>query len=100
MHAHERLRRIHWLYWQIYRTEIDPERYRALFGRELARDFGGLLRLLSWTGFVRRNGSGWHLTERGSFWSHRLQCLFSLTYIDELWQRCRAEAWPREVVLE
>jgi putative addiction module component (TIGR02574 family) len=45
-------------------AEIDPERYRLLFGRELARDFGGLLRLLRWIGFARRNGAGWRLTER------------------------------------
>jgi len=100
MRTDERFRRFHWLYWQIYRTEIDPQAYRARFSRELTQDFGGLLRLMRWTGVVRRDGPVWRLTDRGAFWSHRLQCLFSLTYIDELWRRCRSEAWPREVVLD
>jgi len=100
MRTDARFRCFHWLYWQIYRTEIDAERYRGRFGRDLAQDFGGLLRLMRWTGFARREGGVWRLTERGAFWSHRLQSLFSLTYIDELWERCRAEAWPDEVILE
>jgi hypothetical protein len=30
---------------------------------------------------------------------HRLQQLFSISYIDDLWAQGQAEAWPREVVL-
>jgi hypothetical protein len=99
MQAGDRLRRVHWLYWQIYRMQVDPQHYRKLFGRDLESDFGGLLLLLSVLGMTRREGSLWRLTEFGAVWIHRLQCLFSLSYIDEIWKRCRSEAWPREIVV-
>jgi menaquinone C8-methyltransferase len=95
----ERLRRLHWLYWAIYGTHIKSERYRALFGQPIERDFGRLLLTLQLAGFARRDATGWEVTERGAIWVHRLQSLFSLSYIDELWMRCRHEAWPQEVAL-
>lgn len=96
----ERFRRAHWLYWQIYRTSLDPARYRALFARELDRDFGTILALLPLLGLARRDAAGvWALTERGAVWVHRVQALFSLAYIDELWARAQSEAWPDAVEL-
>ena len=40
-----------------------------------------------------RDAAGWTITERGAIWVHRLQSLFSLTYIDELWKRCQDQPW-------
>jgi oxygen-independent coproporphyrinogen-3 oxidase len=99
MRAGERLRRFHWLYWQVYRTEIDRGRYRALFGRDIEHDFGAALTFLEWLGWAKRDSRAWRLTEAGAIWSHRLQSMYSLTYIDDLWARCRGEPWPKEVVL-
>ena len=50
-------------------------------------------------GLAERRGARWRVTEFGAVWMHRLQQLFSITYIDEVWAQCQAEAWPREVVL-
>jgi hypothetical protein len=30
---------------------------------------------------------------------HRVQQLFSITWIDDVWAQCKAEAWPKAVVL-
>jgi oxygen-independent coproporphyrinogen-3 oxidase len=81
MRASERLRRFHWLYWQVYRTRIDVGRYRQLFGRDLENDFGAALGWLKLFGWTRKEARGWRLTESGAIWAHRLQCLYSLTYI-------------------
>ena len=97
--ASERLRRAHWLYWQVYRTEVDPVRYRELFGRDLERDFAVPLAALVACGMAGRPEGRWRLTERGAIWVHRLQAVFSLAWIDELWSRGLSEPWPAEVVL-
>lgn len=89
-------RRLHWLYWQIYCCRIDPDRYRHLFDRDLHRDFRGLLFLLRLLG-MRRDTV---LTERGAMWVHRLQMLYSLSYIDELWSQAQQEPWPAQIVLD
>jgi oxygen-independent coproporphyrinogen-3 oxidase len=99
MRTSEKFRRFHWLYWQIYRARIEPRRYRDLFGRDLGSDFALLLAALRLLRFVRPAGDALALTERGAIWAHRLQCLYSLTYIDQLWERCRSEPWPQEIRL-
>jgi oxygen-independent coproporphyrinogen III oxidase len=99
MATSERVRRFHWLYWQLYRTEVDACRYQELFGRDLERDFAVVFAGLRLLRMARRNGTRWQVNEFGAVWMHRLQQLFSITYIDEVWMRCQAEAWPKEVVL-
>lgn len=54
------------------------------------------MRLFGWCDVTQNH---LRVTERGAIWAHRLQCLFSLSYIDKLWEKCRREAWPEEVVL-
>lgn len=95
----DQFRRLHWLYWQIYRTRIDPQQYAAAFQRDLTADFWhllGAIRLLGWT---RRDGSALIFTDRGARWSHRFQMLFSLTFIDDVWTQCQKEPWPERIVL-
>jgi coproporphyrinogen III oxidase-like Fe-S oxidoreductase len=96
----ERATRAHWLYWQAYRTRLDPAAYRRRFGRELEGDLGGWLALLRVLGLAHRLlDGGYVLTERGSIWVHRLQALFSLAYIDQLWGLARRDPWPGPVPL-
>ncbi len=99
MQASDRLQRLHWLYWAVYRTRIESVRYESLFGRSVVHDFGFLLSMLRAAGLARRDEAGWKITEAGAVWVHRLQSLFSLTYIDTLWQHCQDQPWPREVIL-
>ena len=94
-----RLRRFHWVYWQIYRTSLDLMEYRSKFGRSFEEDFGRLFRGLRLLGWCESTPSRLKVTERGAIWAHRLQCLYSLTYIDKLWEECRREAWPEEITL-
>ncbi len=97
MKTTSRFRKFHWLYWQLYLTKLDPETYFAVFGSELNKDFSWLLRLLRWSRLMKPD---YRLSERGSYLVHRLQMLYSLTYIDRLWTACRGEAWPERVVLD
>lgn len=99
MRADARLRRLHWLYWAIYRMRVDASRYRQLFGADLGADFRPMWAIFDMLGLSRPERDGWSLTERGAVWVHRLQTLYSLSYVDLLWRRCQQQAWPREVVL-
>jgi oxygen-independent coproporphyrinogen-3 oxidase len=87
------------LYWSAYRTVIEPTAYRRLFDRDLAKDFR-LAIVLAWLlGFLRREADVWRLSDRGADWSHQLQSLYSLSFIDQLWTRCRETPWPNRVTL-
>ena len=65
----------------------------------IEREFGCVFAALRLLGMARREGRRWRVSEFGAVWMHRLQQLFSITYIDQVWQQCQAEAWPQEVVL-
>jgi oxygen-independent coproporphyrinogen-3 oxidase len=91
MRSTPRLQRFHWLYWQIYKTEIDPGRYHELYGRGLERDFRCSLLAMRLPGWLERPDDRLRVTERGAVLAHLLQSLFSLSYIDILWSRCQSE---------
>lgn len=95
----EKFRRLHWLYWQIYRTRIDTEQYAAIYHRDLWSDFRLILGAMWLLGWTRRSGLLYTFTDRGARWSHRIQMLFSLTFIDEVWARCQQDPWPERIVL-
>lgn len=99
LHADERARRVHWVYWALYQTRVSATRYAELFGRDLDADFGGPLRAGRALGWLKPCPDGWRVTEDGAIWGHRLQALFSLDYIDTLWQRCQDDPWPQRVEL-
>jgi oxygen-independent coproporphyrinogen-3 oxidase len=99
MELPERLSRFHWVYWQIYRTSLDTDEYRRKFGRSFDRDFAMLAACMRLFGWCDATQGRLRVTERGAIWAHRLQCLFSLSYIDRVWEKCRRVPWPSEVVL-
>jgi oxygen-independent coproporphyrinogen-3 oxidase len=99
LRSNEKFRRFHWLYWQIYRTEIETREYARLFGRSVEEDFKTIFFILKSLGWIHKENGVWRLKEAGVDWSHRLQSLFSLTFIDTLWTKCQNEAWPERVEL-
>lgn len=100
MMANERLEKMHWVYWQIYKTWIDFSEYRQKFGVHIEDDFYLLIQWLRLLGWGKITPGGMRITEKGAVWAHKLQSLYSLSYIDKLWQTCQDVPWPKEVILE
>jgi len=92
-----RQRRADWLYWQIYNAHIDAAAYVERFGHAIEQDFGRLLRILCAFGYLRREASGYELTESGAIRVHRMQSVFSLNGIDAVWSACQRTSWPEEI---
>jgi coproporphyrinogen III oxidase-like Fe-S oxidoreductase len=95
----EPFRRLHWLYWQIYNTRIDAQKYKDLFHRDVINDFRLLLVLMKLLGWITKEGPVFSCTEKGARWVHRFQMLFSLTFIDDVWTQCQKEPWPKQIIL-
>lgn len=89
-----------WFYWRIYETQFRRSDFRKRFGREFNQVYGKYLRLFSLAGFLKRDdGDEVVLSDKGIFWLHALEDLFSLDYISKLWGTSRQEPWPERVVL-
>lgn len=97
----KRLEMAYWLYWRVYELRINQEDFQDLFGMEASLElvFSRILRPLQLAGMLEKKHGGYHVTDAGAYWIHRLQNEYSLNYINRLWGACRRAPWPMEVTL-
>jgi len=88
-----------WLYWRIYETRIARREFQRRFGEAFDEVYGKYLGPLGRMGFLGDDGENIVLTDRGSYWLHALEDLFSIEYVGRLWGASVQEPWPEEAVL-
>jgi oxygen-independent coproporphyrinogen-3 oxidase len=88
-----------WLYWRIYETRISKGDFARRFGLDFDRVFGRQMKVLSLMGMLDDDGDRIVLTDRGNYWLHAFEDLFSIDYISELWGTSQQNPWPEAVVL-
>ena len=69
------------------------------FSRDFDKVFGTTFAVFERLGFAVDHGDQIDMTDRGNYWVHVLQNLFSLDFIGRVWEVCLAETWPREIEL-
>jgi len=88
-----------WLYWRIYETRFDKTSFKRRFGKDFDRFYGRYVKPLALLGFLKDDGEQIVLSDRGTYWLHALEDLFSIQYISKLWGTSKQEPWPEKVVL-
>jgi oxygen-independent coproporphyrinogen-3 oxidase len=88
-----------WFYWRIYETQFKRSDFKNRFGKEFDEVYGKYIKPMSFPGFLKDDGERIVLTDRGAYWLHALEDLFSLDYISKLWGTSKQEPWPERVVL-
>jgi oxygen-independent coproporphyrinogen-3 oxidase len=88
-----------WLYWRVYETRFRKVDFKRRFGLDFDLAYGSLTKILSVLGFLEERGDEIALTNRGAYWLHVLQDLFSLNYVSRLWGISQQDPWPRGLVL-
>jgi oxygen-independent coproporphyrinogen-3 oxidase len=88
-----------WLYWRIYETNFAKSDFRQRFGLDFDQVYGKYFKLIAPLGFLKESGARVVLSDRGTYWLHALEDLFSIEYISKLWGTSKQEPWPEEVVL-
>jgi oxygen-independent coproporphyrinogen-3 oxidase len=95
----ERMRMAGWLYWRIYETRFSKLDFQNRFGKDFDTVYGKYLSFLRTLGFLQDNGERVVLTDRGSYWLHAFEDLFSIEYISRLWGTAEETPWPESVRL-
>jgi coproporphyrinogen III oxidase-like Fe-S oxidoreductase len=95
----EELQMAGWLYWRIYETRFKKVDFKRRFGKEFNEIYGRYLKPLALMGFLKEDGEQVVLSDRGSYWLHAFEDLFSIDYISTLWGTSRQVPWPEKVVL-
>jgi len=88
-----------WLYWRIYETQFRRSDFKKRFRREFDEVYGKYIRPLSHLGFLKDDGDRIVLTDRGTYWLHALEDIFSIDYIGKLWGTSKQDPWPERVIL-
>jgi coproporphyrinogen III oxidase-like Fe-S oxidoreductase len=89
-----------WLYWRIYETRFKRSDFKKRFGEDFNEVYGKYIKLFSLLGLIKKDdGNEVILSDKGTFWLHALEDLFSLDYISKLWGTSKQEPWPEKVVL-
>jgi oxygen-independent coproporphyrinogen-3 oxidase len=89
-----------WLYWRVYETRFKRNDFRKRFEKDFNEVWGKYIKLFSLFGLIKKDdGNEVILSDRGTFWLHALEDLFSLDYISKLWGTSKQEPWPERVVL-
>jgi len=89
-----------WFYWRVYETRFKRSDFKKRFGKEFNEIYGKYIKLFSLFGLIKKDdGNEVTLSDKGTFWLHALEDLFSLDYISKLWGTSKQEPWPEKVVL-
>jgi len=95
----ERMQRAGWLYWRVYETAFRKADYMDRFGNDFNESYSGWLKLMAMLGFLKDDGERIVLSDRGAFWMHAFEDMFSIHYINRLWGVSTRDPWPEQVLL-
>jgi len=96
----EKMQMAGWFYWRIYETRFRRSDFVKRFGIEFDDIYGKYIKLFSLFGLIDQDdGDEIVLSNRGIFWLHTIEDLFSLDYISKLWGTSKQEPWPEKVIL-
>jgi coproporphyrinogen III oxidase-like Fe-S oxidoreductase len=95
----EHMQMVGWLYWRIYETRLSKLDFKRQFGHDFDAVYGKYFRFLRVLGFLQDSGERIALTDRGSYWLHAFEDLFSIEYISRLWGTAEETPWPESVRL-
>jgi len=80
----ERMQMTAWLYWRIYETRFNKRDFNRRFGRNFDEVYGKYMRLLAPFGFLKKVDGQVVFSDRGTYWLHAFEDLFSLEYVSRL----------------
>lgn len=73
--------------------------FKKRFGKDFDKIYGRYVKLLSLLGFLNDDEGQIVLSDKGTYWLHVLEDLFSIDYISILWGDSKQSPWPAEVIL-
>lgn len=94
-----RQRMLYYLFWTAYTTNVDALAFYQFFGKRLERCYGLELLLTRMLGFAKKDGDCYTMTSKGAYFYHYYENYYTLSYIDQMWNLMRVEAFPDELII-
>ena len=95
-----RQRAVYYLFWSTYSLHIDPLKFESFIGIPLLKLFGFELWLCKTLGFLEEKNNCYHLTDKGAYYYHIIEQIYTTAYISKMWNISRVVAFPKKIVLK
>lgn len=95
----ERLRALYWGFWNAYTLEFNNDGFKKIFKKDIEKFFAVELLLARFLGMIRKNDTGYILTNFGIYLYHLMEQHYTHQYIDKTWRICGENPWPDEIKL-
>jgi coproporphyrinogen III oxidase-like Fe-S oxidoreductase len=96
----EKMQMTWWLYWRVYETRFKRSDFKKRFEKDFNEVWGKYIKLFHLFGLIKKDdGDEVILSDKGTFWLHVFEDVFSLDYISKLWGTSKQDPWPERVVL-
>ncbi len=95
----EKEQMIFWIFWRCYDGIIDSDRFRQIFGKEMASEFKLLFSLMKLLGIARKDAGSYYLTKWGAYLYHLVEKRYSISYLNKLWRESMKRPWIEELTL-
>ena len=94
-----RQRMLYYLFWTAYTTHVDATDFHRFFRKRLEHCYGFELLLARMLGFAKKDGDRFTMTPKGAYYYHYYENYYTLSYIDQMWNLMRLNAFPDELVI-
>jgi coproporphyrinogen III oxidase-like Fe-S oxidoreductase len=96
----ERMQMAWWFYWRVYETRFKRSDFSNRFQKDFNEIWGKYIQIFFALGLIiKDDGNEVILSDKGIYWLHAFEDLFSIDYISKLWRTSKQVPWPERVVL-
>jgi oxygen-independent coproporphyrinogen-3 oxidase len=100
VHFTKRQRAIYYLFWSAYSMKINKDKFEKIIGAPLDKMFGTEFFIAMKLGLIKKNGKIYELTDKGAYYYHYIEQLYTSAYIDKMWNVSRKKAFPDKIILK
>jgi oxygen-independent coproporphyrinogen-3 oxidase len=95
-----RQRAIYYIFWSLYGIKIDSKKFNELIGIPLEKLYGFELWIGKKMGLLKEDGGNYFLTDKGAYYYHYIEQIYTTAYIDKMWNISRKNEFPKQMVLK
>ncbi|MDR2731001.1 MAG: radical SAM protein [Treponema sp.] len=95
-----RQRAVYYIFWSIYGNKLDPKEFEKIIGTSLKKLYGFELFIGEKTGILIKNDDIYYLTDKGAYYYHYIEQVYTTAYIDKMWNILRKTDFPEQMILK
>jgi len=96
----KRQRACYFLFWSCYSMRIDREAFSEMLGENLEKLFGTELLFCRIFGLLKKENTGYRITNKGAYLYHKIEQAYTTAYIDKSWNISRLQPFPEKIILK